>query len=286
MNAEFEEKTYENYFNTELDTKSSIYFPFGQVQEGVIGIDSAANSRNRRLWRMLGYPFWFRPHFPGADLSEIAKEMQRYIGEEVCHIPPMQVNLLIQYKRPEYIISRLGKEWDHWNKSYYRYDIYKTQHDLLIHLEKIFGAEALIIYAAPAISKISELVNIKKQRKIIDNSNFKKAAELTGHERNTYIEAGTYSIACSEPERIDNFHLVELLASQQKSNNLSNKEFIIRANEKAIKGLSNFKVYFAAYNSLMEEYAEIKNYNLLYSFISMKAIKELTGIQWLIKTEA
>lgn len=285
MNAEFEEKTYENYFNAELDTKSSIYFPFGQVQEGVIGIDSATNSHNRHLWRMLGYPFWFRPHFSGTDLSEIAEEMQRYLGEEVRYIPPMQVNLLFQFKRPQFIVSRLGKEWKHWNKSYYRYDIYKKQHDLLLHLEKNFGSEALVIYASPAISNVTDLVEIKKQQKIIDNSNYKQAAELSGHGRNTYVEAGTYSIACSQPERIENFHLIELLSAQQKNNNLSNKEFIIQTNEKAVTSLSNFKEYYEAYNSLMESYVDIKNYNLLHSFISMKAIKDLTGIQWLIKTE-
>jgi len=286
MNAEFEEKTYENYFNAELDQKSSIYFPFGQVQEGVIGLDSASNTRNRRLWRMLDYPFLLHPHFPGVDLKEVAEEMQRFLEEVVRHIPSMKVNLLFQYKRPQYITSSLGKEWEHWSQSYFRYDIYKKQHDLLVHLEKVYGTQALIIYAAPAISKIEDLVELKKRRRIIDNSNFRKASELNGHGRNTYIRAGTFSIACSEPERIDNIILVELLESQQQSSNLTNKEFIFQAQEKAIQGLSRYKKYYSAYNSLMEEYKSVKDLRLFYSFISMKVFSELTGIQWLIKIEA
>jgi hypothetical protein len=49
MKPRFEEKTFESYFNTELDQRASIYFPFGQVQEGGIGADASAMSRSRRL---------------------------------------------------------------------------------------------------------------------------------------------------------------------------------------------------------------------------------------------
>lgn len=238
MKAEFEEKTYENYFNAELDSKSSIYFPFGQIQEGVIGLDSASNTRNRRLWRALGYPFWFHPHFPGVDLKEVAEEMQRYLGEVINHIPHMKVNLLFQYKRPQFIVSGLGKEWNHWEQSYYRYNIYQKQHKLLVELDKTFGAQALTIYAAPAIYKIDDLVELKKRKQIIEYSNFRKASELTGHKRNTYTRAGNFSIACSEPEKIENFNLIEFIGSQQQNNNLTNKEFIFQTQEKALQALS------------------------------------------------
>ncbi|EPL3991176.1 hypothetical protein M2010_002181 [Providencia stuartii] len=59
MDARYEEKTFESYFNNELDRKTSIYFPLGQVQEGILGLDSVARSNSRRLWKTLGYPFWF-----------------------------------------------------------------------------------------------------------------------------------------------------------------------------------------------------------------------------------
>ena len=59
MRVNYEEKTFESYFNNELDSRTSVYFPFGQVQEGSIGADSAAFSKNRRLWWRLGHPFIF-----------------------------------------------------------------------------------------------------------------------------------------------------------------------------------------------------------------------------------
>lgn len=36
----------------------------------------------------------------------------------------------------------------------------------------------------------------------------------------------------------------------------------------------------------MDEYESTKNYRLFYSFMAMKTFSELTGIQWLVKTEA
>ena len=240
MKVQFEEKTYENYFNNELDSRSSIYFPLGQMQEGVLGLDSAANSKNRRLWRKFGYPFWFFPPFVGVDLKEIADEMEKIIGKVVRNIPKMKVNLLFQYKRPEYIASKLGKEWRYWNTPYFRYDLYQEQHNLLIKLESSFGRQALILYAAPAIKKIDELVKLKKHQKIIENSNFKKASELTNHDTNTYLRAGTYSIACSEPEKIENMNLLSLLESQEQYHDLENKGFIINASKRT-EGVVTFK---------------------------------------------
>ena len=159
MQPEFEEKTYESYFNSELDRKSSMYFPFGQVQEGSIGLDSSANSRNRRLWRFLGHPFWFFPPFSGVELRDVASEMEAFLGHAIKHVPQIKVNLLIQYKRPEYITMSNGGEWHHWNQKYFRYDIYHRQQELLGRLEAVFGDNAIIIYASPALHSLDELLS-------------------------------------------------------------------------------------------------------------------------------
>src|SRR5258705_611300 len=134
MTANFEEKSYEQFFNSELDSKTSVYFPLGQVQEGFLGFDVNAMSRNRRLWRLLGHPFWFFPDFPGVQLREIADEMERFLRVHINELPRMKTNLLFQYKRPEYIKSALGTEWKHWKNPYYRYDIYMPQQNLLSHI--------------------------------------------------------------------------------------------------------------------------------------------------------
>jgi hypothetical protein len=88
----YEEKTFENYFNAELDRRSKIYFPLGQVQEGSLGFDSSSFSRNRSFWRRLGHPFWLFPNFAGIDLREIADEMERFLQRTIKDIPNIKAN--------------------------------------------------------------------------------------------------------------------------------------------------------------------------------------------------
>ena len=103
MKATFEEKTFESYFNSELDRKSDIYFPPGQVLEGKVGFDSSSYSKSRWLWRKIGHPFLVSPRFKGADLKEIADEVEDLLEFEIDNLPRMKANILFQYKRPEFI---------------------------------------------------------------------------------------------------------------------------------------------------------------------------------------
>lgn len=285
MKAEFEEKTYESYFNTELDKHSEIYFPLGQVQEGSLGFDASSFSKNRRLWKKLGYPFWFRPHFEGLKLSEIADEMEHYLRVELNNIPNMKANLLFQYKRPEYITTTNGAEWTYWNKPYFRYDIYQTQQDLLMHIHNKFKSKIHIIYASPVTIDINELV--KHRKNILNYSNYTRAVDLQGHHCNTYISSGTYSIACSEPERIENINILELLESlsvqSTKTDNITNMEFIINFSSKIQSIVSNNTYYSQAFNELNQDIAEIQEYKLFHSLLSMRNYRQITGSQWLVK---
>lgn len=285
MRAKFEEKTYESYFNNELDRRSEIYFPLGQVQEGSLGFDASSFSRNRRLWRRLGHPFWFHPHFAGLELREIADEMEHFLGVELDNIPEMKANLLFQYKRPEYIKSSTGKEWHHWNEPYFRYNIYKEQQDLLIHIHNTFNSKVHVIYASPSTIDINELVKVR--RDIINYSNFKNAVDLQGHKRNTYIQAGTHSIACSEPEKIENIDLLKLLENiseqTRKTDNIKNREFIIEFSSKMRNVVSEYPYLSKSFNELNKEIAKIEQYELFHSFLIMNNYRQLTGNQWLIK---
>ena len=261
MKVYFEEKTYESYFNNELDSKSSIYFPPGQVLEGLLGFDASANSSNRKLWKSLGFPFWFYPQFSGVKLRDIAEELEMEFKHIIQSIPQIKTNLLFQYKRPEYITTANGKEWSHWGKEYYRYSIYKEQHDLLSKIDSTFGDKALVLYAAPAISSLTDLVKFKGNNKIIENSNFKKASELNRHSKNTYVSSGTYSIACSEPERIDNINLISVLESYETNQELENEYFFTKAREVITEAMQ----YSPPFTILMKEYADFKEYELLYT---------------------
>jgi hypothetical protein len=288
MRATFEEKTYENYFNVELDRVTEIFFPLGQVQEGNLGFDASAHSRNHRLWRMLGYPFWFFPPFAGIDLREIADEMEHHLGRIIRDVPRMRANLIFQYKKPEFITIFFGREWEHWDQPYFRYDIYQEQQELLMHIHNTLGTMVLVIYAAPAIQDINELVRIHSERKLIENSNFKKASELNLHHRNTYIQAGTHSIACSEPEKIENFDLLNVLNSLNGESNSDygddyNRQFIINFRKK-IESIVRENNYFAtSFKTLNASLEGLKKYELLYSFLVMVNFRQLTGTQWLIK---
>jgi hypothetical protein len=285
MKAKFEEKTYENYFNNELDRRSEIYFPLGQVQEGSLGFDASSFSRSRKLWKRLGYPFWFRPHFEGLDLRTIADEMEHYLGVELDTVPEMKANLLFQYKRPEYITIPTGKEWNHWNEPYFRYNIYSEQQDLLMHIYNTFNPKVHVIYASPTTTNVKELVRVRKD--IINHSNFKNAFDLQGHKRNTYTKAGTYSVACSEPQKIENIDILRLLENikveNDKVDKVTNREFVIQFSTKMRGILSEYPYLRKSFNSLNDYYSDIEQYKLFYSFVIMNNYRKLTGNQWLIK---
>lgn len=286
MRARFEEKTYENYFNSELARQTDVYFPLGQVQEGSLGFDSSALTSNRRLWRRLGHPFWVYPYFEGVDLRKIADKMEHYLDVTLGNIPNIKTNLLFQYKKPSIITTPIGKEWKYWNEPYYRYDIDKDQQDILMHIDNIFGTRVFIVYASPALHNINDLITAHLSRQIINFSNFRKASELNNHHRNTYIKSGTFSIACSESEKIDNFDLITAINSINNNNqnkDESNQNAIIDFSNKIISVLSENQFYSMAFEKLNEQYVKIEDYKLFYSHLVMDNFRQLTGAQWLLK---
>lgn len=282
MKAKFEEKTYETYFNTELDSQTDIFFPLGQVQEGFLGFDSAAFSSNQRLWQRFGYPDFAYQYFNGAPLSEI----EHFMGRITTELPDFKVNLLFQYKRPEFIKLASGSEWRHWNQPYYRYNIYQEQQQLLTLIHQEYQNRVLTLYAAPAIHDVNDLVRCKKSRQIIEFSNFQHCNLLNGHHRNTYIQAGTHSIAFSDPENIEKLDLLKLL--NQFDNNVSkdedNRAFIINFRKQVENIVLNDGYYGAAFKNILSDSTNYnEQYPLIQSFRVMQRFKEVTGIQWLIK---
>lgn len=284
MKANFEEKSYEQFFNAELSRRTSIYFPLGQVQEGFLGFDAAAQTRNHRLWRMLGHPFWFFPDFPGVPLKGIVDEMERFLRVSIDELPRMKTNLLFQYKRPEFLQSTTSKEWTHWNSPYFRYDIYQQQQALLMHLSTVFGSRVLVLYASPATHDVNELVHLHRQRRLIESSNFKKATDLNGHRRNTYQAAGTYSIACSKPSRIDNISLENLLQNIEvrSGSDESNSQFIINFRKQIEAIFTEGDYYSKAFNELNSDLKDYSSFPLYYSFRVMANFKTIFNLQWLI----
>ena len=212
MNAEFEEKQYEQQMNIELLCKYDIsdLFAPGQCLENSLGFDVALYSCNKKFWRffykgfkrfllyyyhyMVDYPY-IRP----KDVRYLEELMKKYLG----YIPEIKFNLFIQYKRPEYLTRANSSEWKSWNRSYYRYSIDPNQQQLLEKLaQNVDRNSALVIYASPAFHTQQEFWENVRKRTIVDNSNYCEAVNLSGHKKFTYIKGGTFGIAFSEPKEI------------------------------------------------------------------------------------
>ena len=284
MTPKFEEKTFENFFNSELDRRSSVYFPFGQVQEGGIGADSSAMSKSQKIWRILGYP---RHIYHGVFLEELAAEMEDFLGTEIDHIPRMKVNLLFQYKRPERIASHRGREWLHWNEPYFRYDIYQQQQVRLAHIARKFGDRALVLYAAPAIADVNELVEAKKRIGLIESTNFRPAIDLANHRRNTFTKAGIFSFACSQPERLERYDLLEELDKLDRLEESSNRYFIQTCANKIIKAISLDSELGEAFQeelAILRE-LELEEFPLVFAILSMSIFSTLSGVRWVVATD-
>ena len=286
--AKFEEKTYENYFNSEI-RDSGVFFSFGQVQEGFLGSDATVYSNDDNLWRILGYPFnrYFQS-FPGVDLQVIATRMQNIIGSVISALPNMKINLLFQYKRPEYLTTGSNPARTHWRRQpYYQYEIDTNQQSLLVKIHSIFGTNVLVLYAAPAIYEMDDLYNKFIAHQIIECSNFKRAIDINGHHKNTYIRGVSHSYACSDPEIIKNLDLIKEFKivdrNEGKSEFKNNAEFIISFSKQILSLTYENDYYSPLFKKLNESIEVFKEHELLYSFLAMVNFRQLTETQWLVK---
>lgn len=290
MRVWYEEKTFESYFNTELDRRAAIYFPFGQVQEGSMGADSSAYLQSRWLWWRLGYLFIFDVPYHGKNLRELAETMEEHLQVTIDGIPNIKVNLLFQYKRPELITSKLGLEWKHWGEEYFRYDIYQEQQELLEAMHTRCANSVLILYAAPALRNVDELVEAKRRGRIIESTNFRPAADLSGHHRNTYVGAGRHSIACSEPERMEAFDLLSALegVELEQTQESPNRQLVIGLAETVRSAVTEDETLGGAFKSELRGYYEqgLQEFPLFFSFQTMRLLEELSGIKWGIAVDA
>jgi len=286
MQAEFEEKTYENFFNGELDNKyKSFIYPIGQVAEGILGFDCCAYTKeDKELWKILE-----SPPLEGLEFKKIAEKMEKNLNCRIKNIPyEMRINLLFQYKRPEYIETYKHKEWNNWRKPYFRYTIHHKQQNLLMEIDKYFGNNVLTIYASPAFYTQKDLIEAKNKGQIIIFSNFCEVSKLDGHNMNTYVKEGTHSIACSRPKFIKNLNLKDVLDIEKHIENFSdelykkNKNFIIKFGKGILFVIQKNKYFQELTNHLNTQCQLFNQYELLNSYIILNEVKKMVGLQWLI----
>jgi hypothetical protein len=286
MNVGYEEKTFENWFNSELAINRAVYFPFGQVQEGIIGADAVVSQNEfYNMFEIMNIAV-----NSGVDISIISSIAEEYSRKQLVGIlPSIVANVLFQYKKPEYLVR--GAESRNWHQEpYYRYriDIPTKQFDKLKNLSQNLIGKCHIIYAAPAVCNVTELQTIYAQHQLINNTNFALIENLIGHSKNTYQNGGAKSIAFSKPIEYSNFDFnAYLLETRKTKSSMKNdvQSYIVEFADALTSGyysesefdsaLPNMKKEFEIRNRILEEVPQLTK-----SLINIFHITKKCGVHW------
>ncbi len=232
--AQFEEKTYEQHLTVELLHGRRLFFPPGQVLEGVIGFDVALSTSDRTFWKLFPpmSPWWrrfFSMHPPGMRLSN---RWWKELEDEIEHFPKFKFNCFVQAKRPTRMVGSTASEYSSWKKSYFRYDTFSSQQLALESLSQKTMGKAIVVYACPAFHTLDELWRAISSGQLVKQSNFCEVAKLKGHGRYSYITAGNLGVAHSEPVTIESVPFDQALdALQNQPPAQSNAAFLINTAE-------------------------------------------------------
>ena len=290
----FEEKQYESQMNIELACELNLHknlFSPGQVLENSLGIDAALFSCNRKFWKYFyrdwDYLFyhWREYWRHGVDISDL-REINKVFEEIYNHMPNIRYNLFIQYKRPKYIKKKTSAEYWKWGRPYFRYKVNENQQKLLENLHSKVGDYGLVTYASPAFITQYEFWQNVKNKTLIENSNFCKSIDLSGHHRYTYTSGGRFGFAFSEPEEIQNIDLkkeINSLKERSKKTEGNNIDYIVSLanNLENIVEESNFYEFYKMRLNILREsevYSKLDS-KLLVSSYKIKSFEEVTGIE-------
>ena len=278
MYAEFEEKTYEFYMNSELGDEFCIYPP-GQSEEGIIGIDAAMFSSNPKLWKL-----GFKIPIPSGD---VLKPELWDLDEKILKsrkFPRFKCNIFVQYKRPEYISSSNGKEYPFWKKPYYRYRINNKQQKILCNLERNISNNSIVVYACPAFWKIYDLNDFYGKSELINNSNFVQPRNLRGHQIYTFINSGKYGMAFSEPFDVKTLDIIKTINHKLETAERfrNNVDFIYSLDESIMRAVNEFDDDYKKAFSIVSKKIKISNGELAEKFKHVLAFTIVTNTSWLI----
>lgn len=216
MNPEFEEKQFEQPLNEELSVRRRI-LPVGQVREATVGFDARLFSRNIAFWRLWSHRWRLAPFLPprrGVPLDDL---FWRDAATSIDNISVrLKFNVFVQHKRPEYIKSRLGGEYDRWKQEYFRYEIDPDQQIRPESLENRISKHAIVVYACPAFWKLADLLQYQFKEKLVENTNSAEPHRMHGHQRYAFVEAGKAGEAFSEPSRIPPTNILEMIDTLQE----------------------------------------------------------------------
>lgn len=229
MYAQFEEKTYEQYLTSELVHSKNMFFPPGQVLENIVGFDVALRTSHSHFWRLFPHlhPWWLGglPLTPGG--IELRREWWRALEQEIEYFPKFKFNCFIQAKRPSRMVRSDAAEYSFWNCSYFRYDIFSSQHEALAFLAHRTKGKAAVVYASPAFHTYEELWASANAARMVRDSNFCEAERLNGHSRYSYVISGNSGYGHSDPTPIESSPIEAVLSQlEDQPSTESNRVFL------------------------------------------------------------
>lgn len=204
--AEFEEKSFEGPLNAQLLSGSPYIYTPGQVLESALGFDAAMLCQHTEFWSLWGSPI-------PLGIAPVAKWWPPS-PSPLPALPQFNLNLFLQYKRPQRLERSNASEWSHWSQPYFRYHIVAHQQAALNACATGLGSNGLVVYAAPAFTSLADLFQHITGATLVASTNFVEAANLNSHGRYTYSAAGTAGIAFSEPIEISSVSMLDDLSGK------------------------------------------------------------------------
>jgi len=201
--ADFSERHYELAINLELIREANEYFVPSQNEEAKLGYDIALVPALPRIWSSL------TAGLPG-------------IGATTGEVVPKATSLFLQYKRPEFISNRNGKESGDRETAfeapvpYYRFKLEQAQLDVLLDLRASSAGKASVCYAAGIFHKRTDFYSYKLASRVAENSIFlslddlkiqlnaaEEAGSASKDHRWTYDVHGGRGLLCSDPRPLE-----------------------------------------------------------------------------------
>jgi hypothetical protein len=287
--AQFEEKTYEQHLTFELVHGRRLFFPPGQVLEGVIGFDVALRTSDRTFWNLFPQmsPWWrrlFSMHPPGMRLSN---KWWKELEDEIEHFPRFKFNCFVQAKRPSCMVGSNAAEYSYWKKSYFRYDTFSSQQQALESLAQRTIGKALVVYACPAFHTLDKLWRAIHSGQLVKQSNFCEIAKLKGHSRYSFITPGNSGVAHSEPTPIESTPFEQALdALQNQPPAQSNTAFLVNTAESIVGASEQLDELRETFTSLAATIFEEADSKFARSLATIYAFQLVCNVQLLIGYES
>lgn len=286
MQAEFEEKQYEQHLNIELLRGTNLLFPPGQMLENTVGFDAALFTTNPKFWEHFPYLYkWHHELLRKAPQGiSLPIELWQEIASQIEYFPKFKFNAFIQHKRPEYMKRSDALEWSSWKSPYYRYKLMSHQQEALSNIEKAIRNTGVVVYACPALHKTSELWEAIENKKVIESSNFCQVGYLNGHNTFTYQKPGSVGVAHSESENIESTNFQEILSRLSETRPAeSNVKHLLSLSEDIDSVMLENPAYSVQYKNITESLlSELNDIKTATSLVKIDVFRFLTRTQLLI----